>query len=258
VMLRFNVNSLPGRTKNMHKTQSLWRKRNWQRTLKEHHSEIETSLNLIEFFDYWNTKLTHDEVTKTLSKEIYSDSYLSIHFACFGLYKYAHMSLRSEFETALRLIYFSNHPLEFAWWQSGNEKWTRDLLKGSDVWGQDFKYFNHIPEIISFESNCPQNKRLLGGNEPQLKKIYSILSKHVHSVAPYLQTRHGSLSPKYIQSEFDTWAIIFKDVQRYVNILLVLGFPDKFKSMNTVVQNRILDEAIGSDYKTAVKNACGI
>ena len=120
-----------------------------------------------------------------------------------------------------------------------------------------FKRINS-QEIQHFGNYCRQNKWLLKGHNPRLKSIFSKLSKHVHSVGPYLQTRHGSLSPKYYQSEFDSWLEVFKDVQRYVNILLVLGFPEKFEKMTVTEQNQILDIAIGADDKTPVKNACGI
>jgi len=256
-MVRFNPKALPDKTKNMHETQRSWRGKNWRKSLKEHHNGIEEILSLLELFDFWKNRLTRDELTKYLSREIYSDGYLSVHFSCFGLYKYAYMSLRSEFETTLRLIYFSSHQLEFSWWQEGDEKWIRDLLKGTDVWGQNFKYFGYIPEMKIFEESCEQDKGFLKGNKPRLRETYSKLSKHVHSIAPYLQTKHG-LSPKYKQDEFQLWYEIFKEVQRYINILLVLCFCEKFKKMTDREKNSILDLAIGNEYKDLVKLACGL
>jgi hypothetical protein len=257
-MANFRINNLSEKTRIMHDTQMRWREKNWKESLKKNNFEIEKLLSLIELFDIWKNRLQRNEAIRLLSREIYTDAYFSIHLSCFGLYKYAHMSLRSVFETTLRLIYFSNHQLELEWWQSGEEKWIGDLLKGMDVWGQNFKYFAYIPQIKIFEENCPPDKWLLKGDNPKLKVIYSKLSKHVHSVGPYLQTRHGSLSPKYKQTEFQNWCEIFKEVQRYVNILLALCFSEKFKNMPTDERNRILDEAVGVDYKNIVKHACGL
>ena len=188
------------------------------------------------------------------------DAYVSIHFSCFGLYKSAYMCLRSEFETVLRLIYFSNHPIEFKWWQDGNEKWIKDLLKGSDVWGNQYSYLRHIKEIQSFdELNTRSNEKFFGENG-KLKLIYSTLSKHVHSVAPYLQTkRSGSFSPKYNKDEFEKWYDNYKKIQQYINIFLALGFPDKFKKMPTQERDKILDIGIAStQYKTNVKQTLSI
>ncbi len=257
-MSYFKISDLSAKTKIMHDTQTKWRDKNWKESLKKHNSEIEELLSLIALFDIWRNRLPQKEAIKILAREIYTDAYFSIHFSCFGLYKYAHMSLRSVFETSLRLIYFSNHQLEFEWWKSGEEKWIRDLLKGMDVGGQEFKYFAYIPQIKIFEENCSQNKRLLKGDNPKLKVIYSKLSKHVHSVGPYLQTRHGTLSPKYNLNEFQDWYKIFKEVHRYVNILLALCFAEKFKNMPPVDRNNILDKAVGMDYKENLKFACGL
>ncbi len=169
------------------------------------------------------------------------------------------MSLRSQFETAMRLIYFSSHPLEYELWQHGDEKWMGDLLKGSDVWGQNFKYFIYIPEIKALETAITQHDLwLTKGDKPKLKVIYSKLSKHVHSVGPYLQTRSGRLSIKYNEEEFESWHEMFGDVQKYINILFALSFADQFKKMPPDEINQILNIAIGSDYQDLVKQVCNL
>lgn len=258
--MRFNLNNLSDRTKIMHETQAKWRDKNWKNALKNNDSKIEELLEKIELLDIWRSGLPNNEVVKSLMREIYMDAYVSIHFSCFGLYKSAYMCLRSEFETILRLIYFSNHPVEFKWWKDGNEKWIRDLLKGSDVWGNQYSYLRHINEIKSFdELNTMPNEKFFGDNG-KLKLIYSTLSKHVHSIAPYLQTkRSGSFSPKYIQDEFDKWYENFKNVQIYINTLLALGFPENFKKLSITERNKILDIGISSlHYKNNVKQTLGI
>jgi len=260
-MPSFIVSNLPEKTRFMHETQTKWRKKNWESTLKNHSNDLETLLSVIDLFDIWKNRLPRKDVTRSLSREIYTDAYYSIHLACFGLYKNAYISLRSQFETAMRLIYFSNHPVEYELWQSGNEKWRGDLLKGSDVWGQNFKYFVYVPEIGELEgriSSQNDNLWLTKGNSPKLKEIYSKLSKHVHSVGPYLQTRSGRLSTKYNQDEFKSWHEMFNDVQKYINILFALCFVDRFKNMPASERDQILDLAIGSDYKDLVKQVCGL
>lgn len=80
----------------------------------------------------------------------------------------------------------------------------------------------------------------------------------MHSGGPFLHTRHGRLSPKYNQAEFESWCEMFKDVQKYINILLALSFPDQFKKMQNHEMDQILDSAIGPDYKDHVKEICGL
>lgn len=228
----FKISDLPDKTKTMHYTQARWRKKNWNDSLKNHSNDLEELLSLIELFDIWKNRLPKNEAIKYLSREIYADAYISIHLACFGLYKNGYMSLRSQFETAMRLIYFSTHPLEFKLWMSGDEKWIKDLLKGPDVWGYEFTYFAFIPEIEKLENLSPKKLRLISKSDtPKLRDIYSKLSKHVHSGGPFLQTRSGRLSAKYNQDEFRSWCEMFKDIQKYINILFALCFPDEFKKM---------------------------
>ena len=127
-MPRLKITDLPENTKIMHEIQRGWRNKNWENSLRNHSNDLEDLLSLIALFDYWTNSLPTDDATGLLSKEIYTDAYFSIHLACFGLYKNAYMSLRSQFETAMRLIYFSNHPLEFKLWQNGDEKWIGSIV----------------------------------------------------------------------------------------------------------------------------------
>jgi len=253
----FRFSDLPDNTRSMHEAQRRWRHKNWRDSLKNHQNELEESLTIIALFDFWKNLLPKDNATKSLFKEIYADAYMSIHLSCFGLYKNSYMSLRSEFETAMRLIYFSIHPFEFELWKSGDEKWRVDLLKGTDVWGQDFKYFVYIPKFVQLENDLPEGLRLIKGNSPKLREAYSTLSKHVHSGGPFLQTR-SRLSPKYNASEFLLWCEMFKSIQKYVNILLATCFSDKFMTMPPQERDQILDLAIGADYINHIKKVCGL
>ncbi|SRR6266498_748004 len=256
-MPTFKIADLPDKTKTLHTTQNRWRKKNWEDTLKNEANDLEDLLSLIDVFDIWKNRLPKDDATKSLSREIFADAYMSIHLACFGLYKNAYMSLRSQLETAMRLIYFSSHLMEYKLWQDGDEKWIGELLKGSDVWGQNFKYFMYISEVNQLEEKLQQGLKLINGSA-KIKEIHGKLSKHVHSGGPFLQTRRGHLSPKYSQAEFDSWSGIYKDVQKYINVLFALCFSDSFKKMPADESDLILNLAIGSDYKDLVKQICGM
>jgi hypothetical protein len=252
-MPKLIIAELPDKTRIMHTTR--WRKKNWEDTLRNEANDLDALLSIIEVFDIWINRLPKNDATKSLSREIFADAFMSVHLACFGLYKNAYMSLRSELETAMRLIYFSRHSLEYELWQNGDEKWIHDLLKGSDVWGESFKYFLYISEVNQLEGSIQQNLKLVNGSA-RLKEIYSRLSKHVHSGGPFLQTRKVHLSPKYNQAEFDSWSEIYRDVQKYINILFALCFSDTFRRMLANESDLILNLAIGSDYKDDVKQIC--
>lgn len=254
----FRVSDLPAQTMIMHDAEVKWRKKNWEDSLRNHSNEIEELLSLIALFNIWKNRIPQNESTRYLSKEIYTDAYISIHLASYGLYKNAYMSLRSQFETAIRLIYFSSHHHEFKLWRGGEEGWINTLLKGPDVWGHGFKYFNYIQKVKELEDLGSKRLWLLKGDNPKLIEIYSKLSKHVHSGGPYLQTRTGRLSAKYDYDEFSSWVKMFKDVQMYVNILFALCFPEPFLRMTDLERDQVLNLAIGADYKDHVKQVHGL
>jgi len=251
-MTKFRVSDLPTETKTTHENQNKWRKKNWQKTLKEHKQDIEKLLKKNSLFDIWSTKLQQNDVAKKLIPEIFMDAYISIHFAGYGLYKYAHMSLRSELETALRLVFFSTHPIEFEWWSDGNE-WYRDNVAG-DVWGRGYLYFEQLDNIKEFEKSCEDNKKLFG----RVKKVNKKLSKFIHTSAVHFQTRPDRISPKYDSDKFREWYKTYEKVQTYINIILALGFADKFKDMTNTQRNKILDTGMDAYYKEKVKRILGL
>jgi hypothetical protein len=171
-MPNFKYSDLPDKTKSMHYTQARWRERNWRESLHTHSAELEQLLSLIELFDFWKNHLPkNNDPVKQLLREIIADAYVSIHLAGLGLYKHAYMSLRSQFETAARLIYFSSHPQEYGLWKDGDEKWKK-LLKAGDVWGDDWGYFTlFFPEVDKLEKDPAISKKSLGltkGESPKL------------------------------------------------------------------------------------------
>lgn len=241
-------NDLPELTKTMHESQEKWRSETWNQTLSKHKEEIEKLLQKISVFDIWSNSLQNNEAAKKLIPEIFIDSYISLHFACFGLYKYANICLRSQLETVLRLIYFSTHPVEFDWWCKGNE-WYREGLKSKDVWGEGFKYFAQLDYIKKFEKRCEKQKRLF--HEAQkINKTYKKLSGYVHSSALAFQTKPEELliSPKYDLEEFKRWIRSFKEVQEHINILLILSFHREFKKLSKTNREKIGKIGVESSY----------
>lgn len=237
---------LPPNTKTMYESQEKWRAKALKDTLSAHKDQIEASLEKVNLFDIWSNSLQTSEVARRLIPEIFMDAYMSIHFACYGLYKYANICLRSQLETALRLIYFSTHPIEFGWWSAGNE-WYRAGLRTKDVWGEGYGYFEQLENVKKFEELCEEGQRLFQ-HARKVPQIYQTLSTYVHSGVFSLQTKPDQFSPRYKIDEFSKWGTNFKEIQSYIHILLVLSFLEEFKKMSTVNQNRVLEIVIASLY----------
>lgn len=255
-MTIFKVSDLPPETRTTHESQNKWRGNNWKRTLKEHNQLIEELLRKISLFDIWSNKLQRNGVARKLIPEIFMDAYISIHFAGYGLYKYAHMSLRSELETALRVVFFSTHPVEFRWWSEGNE-WYREKRNSPDVWGRGYMYFEQLDNISKFENACTDDKKLFTGKQV-VRRIYKGLSRFIHSGAGHFQTRPDRVSPKYDSDAFTTWHENYEEVQTYIHIILTLGFADEFKSMSDTQRNKIADTGMDAYYKEKVKQTLGL
>ena len=257
-MTTFWVTGLPTETKTTHESQNKWRRKNWERTLKEHKQDIEVLLKKISLFDIWSNKLQHNDVAVKLIPEIFMDAYISIHFAGYGLYKYAHMCLRSELETALRLVFFSTHEVEFNLWSKGKE-WYREKYNWPDVWGRGYAYFTLLDVIREFEELCDDNKELFGDKgKGAISRVHKELSKFIHSGAGHFQTRADRVSPKYDPNEFSGWHETYEKVQTYIHIILTLGLANKFKDMTPTQRNKILDIGMDSYYKTRVKQALNL
>jgi hypothetical protein len=251
-MVKFLLRNLGTETRSMHKYQAVWRKKNWQKTLSKHGTEIEELLKKLNTLDIWLNTLQSDKIAKELIPEIWMDGYASITFASMGLYKYANMALRSSLETALRLVYFSKHPVEFEWWEK-DSRWYLDY-NWSDVWGRRYEYFEKLELFKIFEQKCGPDKALFkkeAGN--CLSKLYDSLSGSIHTRAGRFQTSPTAFSPKYTDEKYGHWASYFVKTHTYVNILFALGFHKEFCSMRLPDSTKILDIGIGVDYQSILQ-----
>ena len=246
-IMKLKISDLPRILRTVHESQEKWREDNWSKTLNKHKGEIESLLENIELFDNWQNVLQNEISAKLLIPEIFSDAWISIHLSCYGLYRYANMCLRSELENVLRLIYFSNHPIEFNWWKSDND-WYRESAKATDVWGSGYNYFSNLENIKRFDRECTETKRLFTG-KGNISKIHKKLSKYIHGSAGYFQTRTNEFSPKYKKEEFCRWFVTCKKILSYSHILLVLGFLDKFKEITRQDRKKILELGIQNYYR---------
>lgn len=246
-MAKFDPNNLPELTKSMYVAQQNWSAQNWEDTLLKHSKEVEELFKKIKVYDLWENILRdkHSSVSNDLIPEIRMDAILSVHFACMGLYKQANVCLRAQLETALRLVYFSTHPIEFKWWRNGSEWYLG--LGGKDVWGKGYEYFCQLDEVKAFEKALNQEF------SNAINKIYKILSKYVHSGVPSFQTTPFRLSPKYKIDSYKKWSYNFREVQDCINTLFSLGFPVEFKAQNATNQKMVLQIIRSDKFKKGLR-----
>ena len=126
-------------------------------------------------------------------------------------------------------------------------------MKAKDVWGEGYKYFEELGNVKEFEKICNKEKRLFHEGK-KISKIYQELSKYVHSGVFSFQTKPDEFSPRYNIEDFKHWDDRFKEVQEYINILLILGFLKEFKEMGRASQEKVKKVGIElSHYKEKLK-----
>ena len=226
-MAKFNIDRLPRLARSMFESQSKWGDKNWKDTLRLHAREINTLLDDISIFDLWKKTLgdKYGKIGQDLLPEIYMDVYVSVHFACMGLYKQGHVCLRAELENALRLVYFAVHPVEYGWRCSG-----KDFFKKKNVWVEDYRYFRQLDEVHKFQQTCKQDGFTMVVFD-NVKKLYGKLSQYVHTGPTTFLTTPDRFAPKYRKPEFNKWLNAFKETQKCINLILVLGFTEDFKKL---------------------------
>lgn len=250
-MKTFDINRMSDLTRNMFQIQQSWIGKNCKETLRIHYGEIEELLQQTQILVFWkNHSQRQDIFSKELVPEIFMDAYISVSFACFGLYKQANACLRGQLETALRLVYFSTHPVEYSWWKKGSE-WFLEA-QSKDVWGKEYQYFRQLDSIKGFEISSGIN--LMN----DIKTFYKKLSKFVHGGATSFQTRPNRISPEYLKKEFNEWRFCFAEVQKFVNTILILGFSNAFKNMTEKEKRGILKALHDQRYKAGIKKYLGL
>jgi len=232
---------------NIHDLFCRWSEINWNETIDQKPAEVSNVVEVTEVFDFWASKLSNSPVGKKLFPEIFMDCNMSINFACMGLYKYAYMSLRSELETALRLIYFEKHPVEYDWWTNGIE--IDGITSRRHVWGDNYKYFRYLDSVIEFHVSF-KNKEILIS---QLSGTYAILSKYVHTSGTHFQTGNHRISPKFSEEAFNKWYDTFLKIQDAIMVFLILEHKGIFQSANASERERLLNKISYPKYRERIK-----
>lgn len=116
-----------------------------------------------------NWKLTFHALELTsfdkIIDELYEDINSSLFLALLGLYRSAHMHMRSSIELTMQLIYFLHHPIEYQKWREGDF-----VIKHRDLSEYIISHPNVDIDIRDFVSNITKN--------------WKHLSKHIHGESP--------------------------------------------------------------------------
>lgn len=234
----------------LYSTFTKWSGACWKKTIENHNSDLEMINEKIPVFDFWTNKLSKSPVSKKIFPEIISDSYISIHFSCIGLYKYSIVSLRSELESVLRLVYFDKHPVEYNWWIKGKE--FDGFFAKKHVWGDNFAYFDNIENVKKFYKSAKFSQQ--GKLFNDIKNMYGDLSQYVHTSADTFHTKKGKLSPTYDYDSFKLWLGKYKAVQSFVHTTLILNYLDEFKACSPDQKMKIINTGISvKEYRDKIQ-----
>lgn len=170
-------------------------------------------------FKNWGICLSHINI-RTLDeilKELHEDINTSFFLAYFGLYRSAHMHLRSVIELSLQLLYFFQHEVEYGQWRLGDFRIKHEELTS---------YLKRHPAF-----GFPEAQSLIDN----ITLSWKHFSKHIHAEAPkYFQTtRQSSQTRTLSTADFGIWRSSFVKTAWQVNRLLLFFFKEKLNAFPT-------------------------
>lgn len=145
--------------------------------------------------------------------ELFEDINSSFFLSLMGLYRSAHMHLRSSIELTLQLLFFVHHPIEF-------EKWKKEdyVIKHDEI----TQYLKTYPFFdIKIES-------LIDDITLKWKRF----SKHIHGESPVFFQCEKIIrkTNSFSIADFNMWKHNFLQNIYNLNKLLLLFFKDKINS----------------------------
>ena len=208
-------------------------------------SKPDPYMTRIDILDIWANALQENEACQQLFQELVVDSFSTVFFSYSGLYKYANATLRSSLETALRIAYFAFHPVEYQWWKK-EKNWQSNT---KNVWGNGYEYFISIDKIGNADKKlkAANLQGLFNGSSHSIPKIYSVLSKSVHTLYSSLQTGKNNYSPTFDLPTFKKWSAMYDSVMSRINLLYVCVFEPEYGKIASSERTKILDIGIASE-----------
>lgn len=169
--------------------------------------------------------------------EIYEDINSSFFLAVLGLYRSAHMHMRSSIELSLQLVYFIHHPIEFEKWKNGDF-----VIKHSDL-------CQYVVDHPVFETDMQP----LVTN---ITKNWKHFSKHIHGESPifFQSEKDARKTNSFTEKDFGIWkSNFFRNIYR-INKLLCLFFKNELNRFPENPRNLVLELLKEEDLETIFKD----
>ena len=164
--------------------------------------------------------------------EIFEDINSSFFLSLMGLYRSAHMHLRSSIELTFQLIYFIHHPIEYMKWKDGNFVIKHDTLtqyiKGNPMFDND------IESLIN-----------------TITTSWKKFSKHIHGESPifFQCEKDARKTNSFSVGDFNIWKGNYMKNIYLLNKLLLLFFKNKLNQFPSKSRDFLVGRLKADDLK---------
>lgn len=143
----------------------------------------------------------------SILNEMHEDVNASLFLALLGMYRSAHMHMRSSIELTMQLLFFIHHPIEFKQWKEGNFIIKHDKL---------VEYLKNHPNFDGKADNVLSN----------MTRNWKHFSKYIHGESPvffHCTTEHRE-TQTFSTKEFNIWKSNYSKNIYFLNSILYLFF----------------------------------
>lgn len=180
----------------------------------------------------WKHCLNHIGITSmdVFLSELHEDINTSFFQSYFGLYRTAHMHLRSIIELAMQMAYFYQHEIEYIQWKDGEFVIKHDTLN------------SYLKKHPNFNGQA--------GFIDQLTREWKHFSKHIHAETPsFFQSNKTAYATKTFSiGDFGVWKSNFLKTAYLTNKLFLILYKDKINYFPSTEKGILLRNILPDDY----------
>lgn len=180
----------------------------------------------------WKQCLNHIGISTmdVFLAELHEDINTSFFQSYFGLYRTAHMHLRSIIELSMQMVYFYQHEIEYSQWKDGEFVIKHDTLNN---------YLKKHPNFIGQSAFIDQ-----------LTSEWKKFSKHIHAEAPsYFQSsKPAHVTKAFSIADFGAWKSNFIKTTYLTNKLFLILFKGSIVRFPSVEKSILLKNVMPPDY----------
>lgn len=181
----------------------------------------------------WKNSLNHLHINSMdlLLDELHEDINTSFFQSYLGLYRSAHMHLRSLIELSMQMVYFYQHEIEYMQWEKGHFIIKHDILNN---------YLKKHPNFSDQEAFIDE-----------LTSYWKKFSKHIHAEAPiFFQSKKIAHETKSFSiGDYNIWKNNFLKTAYLTNKLFLLLFKDKINYFPETEKRILLKNIHPDDYQ---------